>query len=77
MKFKYINPIPCVDMAKKFEIRLVVSFDKMLPAEDAKEIVADYILSMDKDKLKNALKCEINPNYISEMQWDEIKEMLD
>lgn len=64
---KYINPIPYIDRAKRFEMRLLVSLDELTEIDEAKEIVADFILSMDKDKLKDSLSCEIFPVYQDRM----------
>ncbi|MCM1220626.1 MAG: hypothetical protein NC548_39675 [Lachnospiraceae bacterium] len=60
---KYINPIPYIDQAERFEIRFSVELNELTDVRDAKEIVADYILSMDKQKLIDSLSCEIFPVY--------------
>ena len=60
---KYINPIPYVDKAKRFEIRLSIKLDELTDVEHAKEIAADYILSMDRKKLIDSLGCELFPVY--------------
>lgn len=59
----YINPIPYIDMAKKFEMRLGVTFDEPIEVEKAKERVAEYILGLSKEELIKALSCTMFPVY--------------
>lgn len=54
---KYINPIPYIDKAKQFEIRLRVTLDEVTEVQRAKEIVADYILGLSKEDLIKGLAC--------------------
>ena len=54
---KYINPIPYIDMAKQFEIRLIVTLDEVTEVQRAKEIVADYILGLSREDLIKGIAC--------------------
>lgn len=60
---KYINPIPYIDMAKEFEIRLGLHFEEPLDVARAKDIAADYILGLSKEDLKKTLSCKAYPIY--------------
>lgn len=54
---KYVNPIPYIDKAKKFEMRLIVTLDEVTDVQRAKEIVADYILGLSKEDLIKGIAC--------------------
>ena len=54
---KYVNPIPYIDKAKKFEMRLIVTLDEVTDVQRAKEIVADYILGLSKEYLIKGIAC--------------------
>lgn len=54
---KYVNPIPYIDKAKKFEMRLSVTLDEVTDVQRAKEIVADYILGLSREDLIKGLAC--------------------
>lgn len=60
---KYINPIPYIDAAKEFEMRIKVKLDTVTEVDRAKQIVAEYILGLTKDEIIKALSCEIFPVY--------------
>lgn len=62
----YINPIPYIDAAKKFEMRLSVSLDEVSEVSKAKEIVAEYILGLSKEDIIKALSCKMYPVYPEE-----------
>ncbi len=62
----YINPIPYIDKAKKFEMRLHINLNEVTEINEAKSIVADYILSLSKEGLCNMLSCEMFPVYPNE-----------
>lgn len=59
----YINPIPYVDAAKKFEMRIKINLDTVTGIDQAKGIVADYIQNMPKSEIVKALSCETFPVY--------------
>lgn len=59
----WVNPIPYIDKAKKFEMRLSVSLDKVTEISEAKEIVAEYILNLSKEDIIKALSCKMFPVY--------------
>lgn len=64
MKKVYINPIPFIDAGKDFIFELNIKLDDITEIEHAKEIVADYILSLPKEKIVKGLKCKkIEPVY--------------
>lgn len=67
----YINPIPYIDKAKKFEMRLSVSLDQVTEVNEAKGIVADYILGCSKEQIVNGLSCELFPVYPEEVKSSE------
>ena len=54
---KYVNPIPYIDAAKKFEMRLIVTLDEVTEVQRTKEIVADYILGLSKEDLIKGIAC--------------------
>lgn len=60
---KYINPIPYLDKAKEFEMRIKIKLDTVTGIDQAKEIVADYIQNMPKSEIIKALSCETFPVY--------------
>ena len=60
---KYINPIPYLDKAKEFEMRIKIKLDTVTEIDQAKEIVADYIQNMPKSEIIKALSCEMFPVY--------------
>lgn len=60
---KYINPIPYLDNAKEFEMRLKVELDVVTEVDQAKGIVADYIIGLSKDEIIKALSCKKFPVY--------------
>lgn len=47
----YINPIPYIDMAKEFEIRIKLISDEVIDEEKAKIQCAEYIKSLSTDAL--------------------------
>lgn len=59
----YVNPIPHIDEAKQFEMRLSVSLDEVTEVGKAKEIVADYILGLSKEDIIKHLACKQFPVY--------------
>lgn len=59
----YVNPIPYIDQAKKFEFRFSISFDELLDVEEAKDIAAEYLLGLSKEELKKGLACKTYPVY--------------
>ncbi len=59
----YVNPIPYIDQAKKFEFRFAISFDELLDVEEAKDIAAEYLLGLSKEQLKKGLACKTFPVY--------------
>lgn len=59
----YINPIPYIEAAKQFEMRLSASLDTLTEVSEAKEIVADYILGLSKEEIIKALSCKTYPVY--------------
>lgn len=64
----YVNPTPLIDAGKDFTIQLDIHLDDITEVEHAKEIIADYILSLSKEELKKALRCkEIKPVYPDEI----------
>lgn len=62
-KANYINPIPYVDAAKEFEMRIKIKLDTVSEIDKAKEIVADYIQNMPKSEIVKALSCQTFPVY--------------
>lgn len=70
----YINPIPYIDEAKKFEMRLSVSLDNVTEVSKAKEIVAEYILGLSKEDIVKSLSCKMYPVYPKEGSESEQKE---
>lgn len=53
----YVNPIPAIDVGKKFEMRLAMSFDEPVPVEDAKLQMARYLLQQSPEKLASWISC--------------------
>lgn len=53
---KYVNPIPYIDKAKKFELRLALEFSEVMEVQQAKE-AAEYLLGLDKETLARAFAC--------------------
>lgn len=47
----YINPLPYIDMAKEFEIRIKLISDEVIEEESAKIKCAEYIKSLSIDEL--------------------------
>lgn len=58
MGIKYVNPIPMIDAGKKFILELNVELDEITELEHAKLLVAEYLLSLPKERLAKALKCK-------------------
>lgn len=54
---KYVNPVPMIEMGKEFELRLRAGFEELMPVEDAKLAIAEYILSLSKEELAEKLAC--------------------
>lgn len=60
----YVNPVPMIDAGKDFTMELEIHLDDITEIDHAKEILAEYILNLPKEKLANALKCkQIKPVY--------------
>lgn len=59
----WVNPIPYIDKAKKFEMRLSVSLDEVTEIDKAKEVVAEYLLSLSKEDIIKSLSCKMFPVY--------------
>lgn len=53
----YVNPIPAIDVGKKFEMRLDMSFDEPVPVEDAKLQMAKYLLAQAPETLASWISC--------------------
>lgn len=53
----YVNPIPAIDVGKKFEMRLAMSFDEPVPVEDAKLQMAKYLLEQAPETLASWISC--------------------
>lgn len=53
----YVNPIPAVDVGKKFEMRLAMSFDEPVPVESAKLQMAQYLLQQTPETLASWIAC--------------------
>lgn len=53
----YVNPIPAIDVGKKFEMRLAMHFDEPVPVEDAKLQMAKYILEQSPETLVTWISC--------------------
>lgn len=51
----YINPIPYIDMAKEFEIRIKLVSDEVIDEESAKSKCAEYIKSLSIDELRKII----------------------
>ena len=60
----YVNPVPMIDAGKDFTMELEIHFDDITEVDHAKEILAEYILNLPKEKLANLLRCkQIKPVY--------------
>ena len=53
----YINPIPYIDEAKEFEMRIHVKLNEATDTRRAKEIVAEHILGLSKEELITWISC--------------------
>jgi predicted membrane-bound dolichyl-phosphate-mannose-protein mannosyltransferase len=60
----YINPIPYLDEAKEFEMRIRVVSDEVIPADEAKRKVAEFIKSLSVEELcEKWIACKMFPVY--------------
>lgn len=53
----YANPIPTIDVGKKFEMRLDMEFKQLVSVEEAKLRTARYILEQTPETLASWLCC--------------------
>lgn len=64
MAIKYINPIPYIDEAKEFEMRISVVSNEVLPEKEAKLKCAEFIKSLSVEELAEKwISCKIFPVY--------------
>lgn len=54
----YVNPIPAIDVGKKFEMRLSMSYDEPIPVEDAKLQMAKYLLEQTPETIASWTHCD-------------------
>lgn len=60
----YINPIPYIDEAKEFEMRIRLVSDEVIPEEEAKRKAAEYIKSLSVRELCTKwISCKTFPVY--------------
>lgn len=71
----YVNPIPAIDVGKKFEMSLALRFDEPVPVEDAKLRTARYILEQSPETIASWLHCAktypMYPDDLTPEQMDE------
>ena len=59
----YVNPIPYVDAAKEFELRLKLHFDEVIEVDEAKKYAAEFIKNCSVEELCEHLSCKMFPVY--------------
>lgn len=60
---KYLNPIPYLDAAKEFELRIRLVSDEPISEKDAKRKTAEFIKNMTVDEISRWLSCKSFPIY--------------
>lgn len=74
MSKPYVNPIPAVDVGKKFEMRLAMRFDEPVPVETARRQMAEYLLQQSPETLAGWIQCtEIKAMYPKDLTPEQQK----
>ena len=69
----YINPVPTIDMGRKFEIRLVLEFAQLADVEEARKQAAEWLLKQDPAAVASWMRCsDVKPVYPDELTADEL-----
>lgn len=54
----YVNPIPAIDVGKRYQMRLAMSFEEPVPVEQAKLQMARHILEQTPETLASWISCD-------------------
>ena len=72
----YVNPVPAIDAGKKFELRLMLNYDELIPVDTAKRRVAEFIKDQDVNILAGWIQCvEVHALYPSDLTDRELKSL--